>query len=111
MTKKYKAFDLFIEETEEAPKGFAYKGENYDLPLKLPAKVMLRGMRKQKDTDNAQDGVAEYEEFFVDLLGKEQYERLLDTKISLPELNSLFTFILSLYTETNNADPKASAQE
>lgn len=115
MTSKYKAFDSFVEETEETPKGFEFKGEQYILPAKLPAKTMLRGMREQKKADNEQDetraNVAQYEEFYTDLLGEEQYKRLLDTNISLQGLNKLFTIILSLYTETDEADPKASAQE
>lgn len=93
----YKSFDAFIEETEQKVGGFTFKGQQFELPEQLPAKVMLRNLRGTKKKPSNEDLIQQYESFFTDILGPEQYERLLDTGISLDGLNKLLPQILNLY--------------
>lgn len=103
----YRNFDTFLEETSEEQKigGFVLKGQQFELPEQLPAKVMLRNLRGTKKKPTQEDLIQQYESFFVDILGQEQYERLLDTGISLDGLNKLLVQILDMYKVGGDESP------
>lgn len=95
MTANYEIFDAFADEsglTEEVNKGFNYAGENYDLPVTLPAAAVLRLMRKIKTNE-----LGAIDDFLTSILGEEQYERLLDSGIALERLALLVGKITEMY--------------
>lgn len=96
---KYSDFDAFMQESDATTSnvtttvdGFEYAGEKYTLPKELLAKTVLRFMRKVKtDELNAVDT------FLNNMLGEEQYEKLLDSDIGLPKLMRLIEWIINQY--------------
>lgn len=104
----FTAFDSFIETTEAQAKGFELKGQQYTLPAELPASAMLRFTRKLKGSDQEQQQalITAFDSFFMDVLGEEQYTRLLETGISLTGLKHVYDAIMDIYNGKQTS-PKA----
>lgn len=77
------------------PPRFRAYGRVYTLPREMPARTMLRFVRaKQGQPD---DGWSVVETLFVDLLGRDQYEQLIEDGASLSFLLRLQDWVMETY--------------
>lgn len=100
----YHEFNAFIAEAERvAPHGFQIGEEQFTLPSELPAKIILKSMRLAGKEVAQEQVLSFFDEFFTTILGKEQYDRLLDTGISFTVLQKLIEWIIQQYQEKTPA--------
>ena len=112
----FKAFDDFMAEAQVAAvevKGFEWKDEKFTLPQDLPAKVGLQLLRRMNASNTLEQQINNIEWLLTSILGKDDYERLLDTNISSPQLTRLMEWILKQYgmvavDTTDESSPKVA---
>lgn len=110
MSRRFKDFDKFIEETERKlePVIFQYGGEEFRLPPNLPAIIPIKAMRLKKEYGSDDEIPAdETVTLALDIFGKEQLDRLLAKQISMDTLSEIIKWVFEQY----NADVGATDGE
>lgn len=97
-----KDFDQYWQEQKEEQNKeekdtfeFTVEGEKFETKSKLPAGLVIEGMRMQKEYDS-EDEVPESKmiDILEQLLGKDQFEKLLDTGINFEKLAGLVEWLM-----------------
>lgn len=120
--KHYTDFNALMNEAERiAPKGFQIKNEQFNLPVELPAKILFQVSKL--DAINVKEMPAakvmiEYGNVFISIFsaidgntkenGIAEFERLLDTGISMAGLDSILTWIFNQYNQSESISPKVT---
>lgn len=115
-------FDAFWAEAmpqEEERHQIKVFGETITLPAVLPARIMLKALRYQEDSDRSM--VEQIEEYVADLklfVGADRVERWLDKGIETTQIIQIYTHIIGLYTpkvddddEGNETPPKTGGEK
>lgn len=104
-----KDFDAYWKEQEGEQKGdkfeFTVEGETFVCKDKLPASLVIEGMRMEKEYDS-EDEIPESKmiDILEELLGKEQFERLLKTGIDYVKLAGLIQWLMEQLTNQTEED-------
>ena len=97
---KYKDFDKFIQAKEKEKISFKMFGKTWALPAELPVIVILKAM-------NAQEGdEKEAFEMMEKLLGKKQFDKLIECGLTISQMTDLITWIMQVYTNTETNEGK-----
>jgi hypothetical protein len=119
MSDKFKDFDLFYEqEIKREPVTFKINGETYELPPSLPAMILVRVLRMEKQKGKkGKVSDAEQMEIAFDLFGETQFEKMCADGLDIDQMGDLFKWVLSVYTgqkddeEGNAKAPKKRGQK
>ena len=112
---KYRDFDAFWAEKKKEPITFTVFGKKYDLPAEVPASLMLKVMRlQQNEGAGAAVSFETIEELLTGVLGKEQFNTLLESGIGMAQLSEVLDWIMDAYnggddTEGNPEAPQDGA--
>lgn len=106
---KYKDFDAFFsQELKREPVRLTLFGESHELPPALPAIIMLKVLRMQKD------GVGQVPESEVLMLAEAIFgaERLdkWATRLDVEQLGELISWAISCYTGGSEENPRKAAK-
>lgn len=103
----YKDFDAFFKEVDENRSDIKLKlyGKEYELPKKLPAKMVLDMMSKQKKGNLNQ---AEQFELAISVFKREDVEEWTEKGLSVDELSELIKWAMTQYTGTNTSKKKGN---
>lgn len=104
---RFKDFDRAIKERQsKANVSFRWAGETYVLPADLPAAIPIMVLRMHSEGGDEAD--MQYGQVLTALevlIGKDQFDKLLATGISTEDLEEVFRWVLSQYTDpTSDAD-------
>ena len=91
---RFRDFDADLGDTP--PPRFRAYGRVYELPREMPARTMLRFVRAKQGQDQP-DGWSVVETLFVDLLGRDQYDQLIEDGASLSFLLRLQDWVMETY--------------
>jgi hypothetical protein len=96
---RYHDFDMALAEEKREPVTFKWGGVEYNLPSEMPAIVMIRAERlKSEYGDQSRIPDKEWcDGVFGKLMGTEQYDKLLESGITMEQLIDVQTWVLSQY--------------
>ncbi len=95
---KCKDFDKFFQEVKKEPIVIKVFGEYYNLPAEMPASIMLETAKLQKSLEeDEQVPVDKTFEIAESYFGKEQFEKLIKTGISVNQLGAVIEYVSTLY--------------
>lgn len=99
--RKFIDFDAMFKEKEREPILAKIKGKEFLFPAQMPAKVMLKIQRMEESGVKAESEVS-YEQtvtLYTDLIGADNFQRLLDLNVSVNELNAVLEGVMAAYME------------
>lgn len=105
---RYRDFDAAWNEQSKVPITFRAKGEEFALPHSLPAVVVVKLLRLQKQHGEAEIPQTDLMELMLSILEEEQSNRLFAKGLTVDELGDLLKWIMEQY---NAGEPEADVSK
>jgi hypothetical protein len=99
---KFKDFDEALEADKDERVQIKVAGKSYELPATLPARTVLTQMRFQ--TDGNQIPMDVIPDWIESLVGKNNYEDMLDNGMTWNQMNEVLAYLLEIYGLTPAGD-------
>ena len=99
--RRFIDFDAMFKEKERQPILAKIKGQEFLFPAQMPAVVMLKIQRMEESGVDSSAEVS-YEQtvtLYTDLIGVDNFQKLLDLGVSVNELNDVLEGVMSAYME------------
>lgn len=99
--RKFIDFDAMFKENERQPILAKIKGKEFLFPAQMPAKVMLK-IQRMEDNKVGADEELTYDQtvsLYTDLIGIDNFQKLLDLDVSVNELNAILEGVMGSYME------------
>ncbi len=109
---RYKDFDAFWAEKKQEPIKFRALGEEFTLPSSLPAEVVLKVIRMQREGRKKDEEIDEVElmQLLLDILGKNNLQKLTKKGLTIAQMEDLLVWLIEEYTGTE-VDPNQLAEK
>lgn len=104
---RYRDFDAFFEEQENNPVQLKIFGETHNLPSSLPAIVMLKILRMQKEKTLNE---LEMMEMCMEIFGKKRFEKWLEKGLTVDQMQELIRWAFEQYRQGDSGNTKAPAK-
>lgn len=97
--RRFIDFDSMFKENERQPILARIKGKEFLFPAEMPAKVMLKIQRMEEKGIGADEelGYDQMVSIYTELLGAENFQKLIDLNVSVTELQMVLEGVMGSY--------------